>query len=298
MNIATLTSKDFSARFFALLIVVSLVMSALPVAFFSAYATTEIESASGDVDITEVFVPVTVQSNPTLDSVSPDRGSIELTTGQNFILEVDAADVDGDLKSLEVDHSLGKFSGTPDAEQLPEFTVYAAADNVFGSPEAESAFGAEGVSVEFDAATDKWTIDFGPVITDKFVANEGITFYLVLKDEAGNKLGTMSPTSADNTFAYTMSRAAVVEEEPRSSGGGGSSSGTRIRDRVEPTPLVLGVVDSSLPTDEELTGVLTSVSGILVAIQSGNEAGDISDEDAEKLVAQLSEILSILLRLY
>jgi len=280
MNITTLTNKGFSARFFALLTVASLVMTVLPVAVFSAYAIVEATNA------------------PTLDSVSPDRGSIELTTGQNFILEVDAADVDGDLKSLEVDHSLGKFSGTPDAEQLPEFTVYAAADNVFGSPEAESAFGAEGVSVEFDAATDKWTIDFGPVITDKFVANEGITFYLVLKDEAGNKLGTMSPTSADNTFAYTMSRAAVVEEEPRSSGGGGSSSGTRIRDRVEPTPLVLGVVDSSLPTDEELTGVLTSVSGILVAIQSGNEAGDISDEDAEKLVAQLSEILSILLRLY
>ena len=280
MNITTLTNKGFSARFFALLTVASLVMTVLPVAVFSAYAIVEATNA------------------PTLDSVSPDRGSIELTTGQNFILEVDAADLDDDLRSLEVDHSLGSYSGTPDAEQLPEFTVYADADNVFGSPEAESAFGAEGVSVEFDAATDKWTIDFGPVITDKFVANEGITFYLVLKDEAGNKLGTMSPTSADNTFAYTMSRAAVVEEEPRSSGGGGSSSGTRIRDRVEPTPLVLGFVDSSLPTDEELTGVLTSVSGILVAIQSGNEAGDISDEDAEKLVAQLSEILSILLRLY
>ena len=134
--------------------------------------------------------------------------------------------------------------------------------------------------------------------TDKFVANEGITFYLVLKDEAGNQLGSMDATDTDNTFAYTMSRAAVVEEEPRSSGGGGSSSGTRIRDRVEPTPLVLGVVDSSLSTDEELAGVLTSVSGILVAIQSGKETGDISDEDAEKLVAQLSEILSILLRLY
>jgi hypothetical protein len=85
---------------------------------------------------------------------------------------------------------------------------------------------------------------------------------------------------------------------PATTSSGGSSSGTRIRDRVEPTPLVLGVTDSLLPTDEELTGVLTSVSGILAGIQSGNEAGDISDEDAEKLVAQLSEILTILLGLY
>ncbi len=109
-------------------------------------------------------------------------------------------------------------------------------------------------------------------------------------------------TSGNNTVIWTYHFTSFGGLNPvlTSSGGGsgGSSSGTRIRDRVEPTPLVLGVTDSLLPTDEELTGVLTSVSGILAGIQSGYEAGDISDEDATKLVAQLSEILTILLGLY
>jgi len=109
-------------------------------------------------------------------------------------------------------------------------------------------------------------------------------------------------TSGNDTVIWTYHFTSFGGLNPvlTSSGGGsgGSSSGTRIRDRVEPTPLVLGVTDSLLPTDEELTGVLTSISGILAGIQSGYEAGDISDEDATKLVAQLSEILTILLGLY
>jgi len=281
MNITTLTNKGFSARFFALLTVASLVMTVLPVAYLNA-------SASEDG---------TQESASTLASVSPTAGPVVLSNVGTFKLTVDADDEVNNLRELEIDHSM--------EGSLPEFSVYASEENPYGDDASRDQFIAQGVLVTYDPVAQEWTIDFGKAISDAFVANGGITFYLVLIDDAGNELGSMSPTTADNTFVYTLSRAAVaapvdevVEEEPRSSGGGGSSSGTRIRDRVEPTPLVLGVVDSSLPTDEELTGVLTSVSGILVAIQSGNEAGDISDEDAEKLVAQLSEILSILLRLY
>ena len=280
MNITTLTNKGFSARFFALLTVASLVMTVLPVAFFVTEADT-----IGQVD-----------ENMTID-VSPAKNSlIELAPTKNFVLTVDAADVDGELHSLEIDHSM---EGNP--ATTPEFSVYANSENPYGGAIQKTTFENDfGVTVTYvgDENNGTWTIDFGETITDLFT-EDGIEFYLRAKDELGERFsGPFNGTTPENTFAYTVSRAAVVEEEPRSSGGGGSSSGTRIRDRVEPTPLVLGVVDSSLPTDEELTGVLTSVSGILVAIQSGNEAGDISDEDAEKLVAQLSEILSILLRLY
>jgi len=277
MNITTLTNKGFSARFFALLTVASLVMTVLPVAFFVTEADT-----IGQVD-----------ENMTID-VSPAKNSlIELAPTKNFVLTVDAADVSGGLFELEIDHSM---EGNP---ATPEFSVYASETDPYGGQQTlfEETFGVT-VTYSGNQTNGTWTIDFGETITDLFT-EDGIEFYLRAKDELGERFsGPFNGTTPENTFAYTVSRAAVVEEEPRSSGGGGSSSGTRIRDRVEPTPLVLGVVDSSLPTDEELTGVLTSVSGILVAIQSGNEAGDISDEDAEKLVAQLSEILSILLRLY
>lgn len=77
-------------------------------------------------------------------------------------------------------------------------------------------------------------------------------------------------------------------------GSGGSSSGTLIRDRVEPTPLVLGASDSPQTATQELTGVLSGISAILVSIQSGNEAGDLSNEDTEKLIIQLGEIVTVL----
>ena len=82
--------------------------------------------------------------------------------------------------------------------------------------------------------------------------------------------------------------------DPATTSSGGSSSGTLIRDRVEPTPLVLGASDSPQTATQELTGVLTGISAILVSIQSGNEAGDISDEDAEKLIIQLGQIVTVL----
>ena len=134
-------------------------------------------------------------------------------------------------------------------------------------------------------------------MTERFVTEGGITFYAVAGDLTDNKSGSMSDTNDDNTFAYTVSRAEVVEEEEESrssSSGGGSSSGTRVDDRVTPTPLVLGASDSPQPTAQELPALLTGISAILAGIQSGNEAGDISDEDAEKLIIQLGQIVTVL----
>ena len=263
----------------------------------------DLGTASDKFDLDAVEVSGTpMPASPTLDTVAPDVGTIELATGENFVWTVDANDVDGDLASLEIDHSLGAYSGTPEEDQLPEFTVYADPENVYGSPEAEAAFASFGVTVSYDDELEKWTIDFGDNITDRFVDEEGITFYVVLKDVDGNKFGSMSPTTEDNTFVYGLSRAeasAPVEEVEEPSGrSGGSSSGTRVRDRVEPTPLVLGVSDSQELTAEELSAFLTSISAILAGIQSGSEAGDISDEEVTVLSAQLGKILTVLLGMF
>ena len=305
MNMTTLTSKGFSARFFALLIVVSLVMTAFPVAFFSAYATTE---ASANA--------------PTLDTVTPTTDTIELATGENLVLTVDANDVDGDLRNLEIDHSY--------YESLPEFSVYPSTDNPYGvanATQAEdfdgidegdslaAAFAQNDITVTYDEGEQEWKIDFGTDITQTFVDGNGVTFYVALKDKAGNSWGSMygSGSNGDpdsygdwlgdkNTFKYDLSRAAAsapVEEVEEPSGrSGGSSSGTRVRDRVEPTPLVLGVSDSQELTAEELSAFLTSISAILAGIQSGSEAGDISDEEVTVLSAQLGKILTVLLGMF
>ena len=111
-----------------------------------------------------------------------------------FVLTVDAAD--DNLYELEIDHSL--------AASLPEFSVYADALNPWGTPEDKAQFDAAGVTVAYDDVEQVWTIDFGPDVTDAFIANGGITFYMVLEDLAGNTWGTMYGTTPENTYIYTI----------------------------------------------------------------------------------------------
>jgi hypothetical protein len=135
---------------------------------------------------------------PELVEVSPDAGDIHLAYDETFKLEVTASDKN--LYELEVDHS---FDGT-----LPEFSVYASEEDPYGGQGA--AFAAQGVEVTYNADEQKWTIDFGPTVTQTIVNNGGITFYLVLVDEAGNKWGSMDPTTQENTFDYI-----VTQTEPK-----------------------------------------------------------------------------------
>jgi len=133
---------------------------------------------------------------PQLQSVTPGQGAIELEYAENFILTVDASD--NGLYELEIDHSM---EGT-----LQEFSVYADTTNPYGTLDDKALFEAAGVDVTYDANLQKWEIDFGATITDAFVDNGGITFYLVVKDETGNAFGGMSPTTSENTFAYTVTQ--------------------------------------------------------------------------------------------
>lgn len=153
------------------------------------------------------MVPITLvmaQTGPTLISVSPAEGPVVLAADETFVLTVNAYDADGDLYELEIDHSM--------EATLPEFSVYASAENPYGTSEDQAQFAAAGVEVTYDATEQKWTIDFGPDITGLFLENGGITFYLVLHDLAGNKWGSMSPPTSENTFAYTLTQVVLDKE--------------------------------------------------------------------------------------
>ena len=89
---------------------------------------------------------------------------------------------------------------------LPEFSVYADSDNPYGDDKEE--FIRAGVTVDYNAAEQEWTIDFGSDITDIFRDNGVITFYLVIKDMAGNQFGSMYDVTDENTFAYVVSQKA------------------------------------------------------------------------------------------
>jgi len=112
-----------------------------------------------------------------LEAVTPAEGAVELAHDGSFILTVQASDEN--LRELEIDHSM--------EATLDEFSVYADAGNPYGTAEDKTKFQEAGVVVDYDADTQTWTIDFGTAISDAFVANGGITFYLVAKDEAGNQ---------------------------------------------------------------------------------------------------------------
>jgi hypothetical protein len=139
-------------------------------------------------------------TDPELVVVSPEAGDIQLGYGETFKLEVTASDEN--LYELEVDHS---FEGT-----LPEFSVYASESDPYGGQ--GEAFAEAGVTVTYNADAQKWTIDFGPTVTQQIVAKGGITFYLVLVDEAGNKWGSMDPTTPENTFKYNVTQDKVPDE--------------------------------------------------------------------------------------
>ena len=140
---------------------------------------------------------------PVLEQVTPPEGPVAISPKATFVLTVDA--LDNNLFKLEVDHSM--------ESTLPEFSVYADAGNPYGSPEDAAQFAAMGVSVSYNAALQKWTIDFGETVTDAFITNGGITFYLVLEDLEGNQWGTMYGTTPENTFAYTLTVTNTLEEE-------------------------------------------------------------------------------------
>ncbi len=140
-------------------------------------------------------------TSPTLNGVTPAEGAVILGADENFVFTVDASD-EGGLYELEIDHNM-----TEAPYNLPEFSVYANAANPYGTDDDRTQFTAMGVEVTYDEVNQKWTIDFGPTATEAFVQKGNVTFYIVVKDIAGNQFGTMYGTTPENTFAYTVSRA-------------------------------------------------------------------------------------------
>jgi len=130
---------------------------------------------------------------PVFKGVEPGEGKVELAYNENFVWSVQASDEN--LYELEVDHNIA---------ELPEFSVYASEEDPYGG-EGE-AFEAFGVEVSYDAGEQKWTIDFGPTVTETILGKGGITFYLVIKDKAGNQWGSMYDVTDENTFVYEVTR--------------------------------------------------------------------------------------------
>lgn len=162
-------------------------------AMFPGYGPSTYVYAAGYVDRTvEVFLDETA---PTLTSWTPAEGDIYLAEGVDFVLTVDA--FDDNLFSLEIDHNV---------TTLPEFTVYAFADNVYGSTAAQTAFEAAGVTVTYNELTQTWVITFdsaGSALT-QLLTKKDVTFYAVLHDQAGKTWGSMDPTEDFNTFEYSI----------------------------------------------------------------------------------------------
>ena len=162
-------------------------------AMFPGYGPSTYVYAAGYVDRTvEVFVD---SAAPTLTSWTPAEGNIYLAGGEDFVLTVDA--LDDNLFSLEIDHNV---------TGLPEFTVYALASNVYGSPEAADQFADAGITVTYNETTQTWVLTFesdGSALA-ALLAKKDVEFYAVLHDQAGKTWGSMYTVTPDNTFAYTI----------------------------------------------------------------------------------------------
>jgi uncharacterized repeat protein (TIGR02543 family) len=138
-----------------------------------------------------IVVTVIDDVDPEFKGVEPEPGLIIVRDGDKFKLKIRASDKN--LFELEIDHSL--------EATLPEFSVYASEDLPYGSLEAKALFEAYGVTVDYDAESQTWEIDFGENVTT-FVSAKKVKFYIVLRDKSGNQWGTMYETTPENTFEY------------------------------------------------------------------------------------------------
>ena len=105
-----------------------------------------------------------------LVEVTPAEGVVELAHDATFVLTVEA--YDDNLYELEVDHNIA---------ELPEFSVYASEDDPYGGQEDE--FAEFEVTVDYDADEQKWTIDFGPIVTENIVQKAALpsAWYLLTR---------------------------------------------------------------------------------------------------------------------
>ena len=138
-----------------------------------------------------IVVTVIDDVDPEFKGVEPEPGLIIVRDGDKFKLKIRASDKN--LYELEIDHNIN---------DLPEFSVYASEDLPYGSLEAKASFEAYGVTVDYDAESQTWEIDFGENVTRTFVSAKKVKFYIVLRDKSGNQWGTMYGTTPENTFEY------------------------------------------------------------------------------------------------
>lgn len=115
--------------------------------------------------------------------------------GANLVITV-AAQNDGDVYELEVDHSM--------ATDFPEFSVYADEADPYGGD--GPLFATAGATVTYSAANSEWTLDFGSNITDMIRNNGGdIRFYFALRNIDGDLLwGSMMTPTPENTFDFDV----------------------------------------------------------------------------------------------
>ena len=129
--------------------------------------------------------------DPEFKGVEPAPGTIVIKDeGFKWIVKA----YDEHLYELEIDHSL--------EATLPEFSVYANAENPYGTDEDREKFEQYGVIVTYDEETQTWTIDFGMAVTREFIQAGTVTFYIVLKDVNGYAWGSMFDVTPENTFIY------------------------------------------------------------------------------------------------
>jgi len=263
---------------------------------------------------TFAYTVARVDENMTID-VSPAKDSlIELADGETFSLTVDASDVSGGLYELEIDHNM-------ESAETPPFSVYANSEDPYngdGETGQLAVFQSFGLSVTYigDENDGTWTIDFGTDITDAFIDNEGIEFYLRVKDVSGDRFsGPFSGTTAENTFAYTVARGVETTPEPTpevnppssSRGGGGGRSSSRrdlvVQEDIVPENLVLENLIAEIlaagNTNPQILGAETEFVATTVCsnftenMRFGDYDGDGDTSQVERLQGFLNQELNL-----
>lgn len=136
-----------------------------------------------------------------IDPPTIDQGATSITqVGGDILVQVKGSGEE--LYSLEIDHNAEGI--------LPEFTLYADPDNVWGDPQSASQAAGAGVSASFTDGLWTLTIQDGGAAKNVFVdqLNGNIRLYVVVHNSEGGSSGSM------NDGSYLTLELTITPEEP------------------------------------------------------------------------------------
>lgn len=164
---------------------------------------------------------------PVFESITPAPGSITLAAGESLVVTVDAKDSNRNIRRLRFYMSIaGETISLPGygTTAMPAFSnLFPEATSPCGPRLACSKYATFAADAGYNPATQTWTLDFGPSITDLIATEGSLTLNFELTDQTGKTTGSTSgaTTTGSVTYQLTVAGSGNTATDTAAVAGGG-----------------------------------------------------------------------------